>query len=595
MRSALRALKTAVATSLQADPRRYVSLVVLNTLAPLAVVLVAWWLKLLVDAAASGDAGGALAAAVGLGATGALGRLASWGSTRLFFPLKEYTGLYLDRRLIELSAGTAGLEHHERPEYLDQLELLRLESYVLAGGGNIAAAALAVLVQAVATGVLLASVNPVLLVVPLFALPSFWAGSKSEQLRQSALEDTADDLRLARHLFELATSPAPGKELRVFGLGDELVARHRRLWRNADHRLDAAGRRGLVWTLIGWVFFALGYAGAIVVVVVDAVAGRVTLGGVVLALALLARVNLQVAAAVGTTTALARMMKVARRYLWLVDYAAAARSRLGKGTPVRQTLAEGIELQGVGFRYPDSDADVLVDVDLVLPAGATVALVGENGAGKTTLVKLLCRFYDPTAGRILVDGTDLADIDVEEWRSRLAAGFQDFARFELVAREAVGVGDLPYVDDASVVEQALTRAASSELSSSLADGLETRLGPSFEGGTELSGGQWQKLALARAMMRTRPLLLVLDEPTASVDAETEHSLFERYAGAARQLGAETGAITVLVSHRFSTVRMAQLIVVVDGGRVVEAGSHAELVAAGGLYAELHELQARSYR
>ncbi len=591
----LRALGTAVATSFRADPQRWVAVVVLNALSSLAVIMLAWWLKLLVDSAASANASDALVAAVGLGVTGALGRLAGSSATHLMFPLKEHTGFYLDRRLIELSAGIAGLEHHERPEYLDQMELLRSEGYALSGGGNTAAGALAVLVQATATSVLLASVNPLLLAVPVFAVPSFWAGSRAERLRQGALKHTADDIRLARHLFELATSPGPAKELRVFGLGDELLRRHQVLWQGSERSLDAAGRRGLVWTLAGWSLFALGYAGAVVVAVGDAVAGTVTVGSVVLALALLARINQQVAGAVGTYTTLARMTAVAGHYLWLVDYARAAAYGGGRHLPAPERLVEGIELQGVSFRYPGSDTDVLVDVDLMLPAGATVALVGDNAAGKSTLVKLLCRFHEPTAGTIRVDGVDLADIDVETWRARLAAGFQDFARLELLVREAVGVGDLPLLDDVVAVETALDRAASSDLAPTMPNALDTKLGGSFEGGTGLSGGQWQKLALARAMMRSRPLLLVLDEPTASVDAETEHSLFKRYAGAASAVGGENGGITVLVSHRFSTVRMAQLIVVMDGGQVVEAGSHDELVARGGLYAELYELQARSYR
>ncbi len=591
----VRAAYTAVSTSFRADPRRSVAVAVLNTLSSLSLVVLAWWLKLLVDAAASADASEALVAAMGLGTTAAIGRLAGSGATRLIFPLKEHTGLYLDLRLIELSAGTVGLEHHERPEYLDQMELLRSEGHVLCGGGTTAASALAVIVQATATGALLASVNPLLLAVPVFAVPSFWTGSRAERLRQRALDNTADDLRLTRHLFELTTSSGPAKELRVFGLGDALLRRHQVLWQGIDSSLDSAGWRGLAWTLAGWSLFALGYAGAVTVVVGDAIAGTVTVGSVVLALALLARINQQVAGAVGTYTSVARMVKVAERYLWLVDYARAARDRADHLVPAPERLVQGIELQDVRFRYPDSDTDVLVDVNLTLPAGATVAFVGDNGAGKSTLVKLLCRFYQPTTGTIRVDGIDLADIDVDGWRARLAAGFQDFARLELLAREAVGVGDLPLLDDVVAVEDALGRAGSSDLARSLPDGLDTKLGGSFEGGTQLSGGQWQKLALARAMMRSRPLLLVLDEPTASVDAETEHALFERYAGAASAASAETGGITVLVSHRFSTVRMAELIVVVDRGRVTEVGRHDELVAKGGLYAELHELQARSYR
>jgi ATP-binding cassette subfamily B protein len=232
-----------------------------------------------------------------------------------------------------------------------------------------------------------------------------------------------------------------------------------------------------------------------------------------------------------------------------------------------------------------------------------VALVGENGAGKTTLVKLLCGLYQPSPGRLLVDGVDLRRLDVETWRSRTAAGFQDFARFMLLVRESVGVGDVRSVEDVAAVAAALERAHAADVVADLPHGLETQLGRYFRPGVgqaaasalALSGGQWQKLALGRAMMRPEPLLLVLDEPTAALDAPSEHALFERYAGAARRSAAANGGITVLVSHRFSTVRMADLIVVMEQGRVVAIGSHAQLTAQGGLYAELYELQARAYR
>jgi ATP-binding cassette subfamily B protein len=230
-----------------------------------------------------------------------------------------------------------------------------------------------------------------------------------------------------------------------------------------------------------------------------------------------------------------------------------------------------------------------------------VAVVGENGAGKTTLVKLLCKLYEPTAGRILVDGAPLSRMRAEEWRSRLAGAFQDFFRFEFVARQSVGLGDVPRVDDQAAVSAAVGRAGAEDVVARLPAGLETQLGPTWPGGVEVSFGQWQKLALARGFMRDKPLLLVLDEPTAALDAETEHALFERYAAAARggtraaagEGGA--GAITILVSHRFSTVRMADLIVVLDGARVAQVGSHEELMAKGGPYAELYGIQAAAYR
>ena len=253
----------------------------------------------------------------------------------------------------------------------------------------------------------------------------------------------------------------------------------------------------------------------------------------------------------------------------------------------------------MSFAYPGTDRLVLDSVDLELPVGSVVALVGENGAGKTTLVKLLCKLYEPTAGRILVDGAPLARMRTEEWRSRLAGAFQDFFRFELPARHSVGVGDVRHLDDRGSVAMAVERAGADDVVARLPQGLETQLGPTWPGGVEVSFGQWQKLALARGFMRAEPLLLVLDEPTAALDAETEHALFERYAAAARggtkASGDGGGGITVLVSHRFSTVRMADLIVVLDGSRVAQVGSHEALMAKGGPYAELYGIQAAAYR
>jgi ATP-binding cassette subfamily B protein len=257
-------------------------------------------------------------------------------------------------------------------------------------------------------------------------------------------------------------------------------------------------------------------------------------------------------------------------------------------------LRDGIVVRQVSFAYPGSGRAVLDRVSLRLPAGKVVALVGENGAGKTTVIKLLSGFYRPDSGQILVDGVDLAQLPPHEWRRRVSAAFQDFAQLEFTAGETVGVADLPRLDDPAAVGAALARAGATSVVDGLPQGLGTQLGTRWEGGVDLSGGQWQKLALARGLMRDDPLLVVFDEPTAALDAQTEHALFERFAAAARA-GSAHGTVTLLVSHRFSTVRMADLIVVLDGGRVLESGSHAELMAAGGLYAELYRLQSRAYR
>jgi energy-coupling factor transporter ATP-binding protein EcfA2 len=254
----------------------------------------------------------------------------------------------------------------------------------------------------------------------------------------------------------------------------------------------------------------------------------------------------------------------------------------------------GSKARDVTFGYPGTERAVLSSLTVTLAAGCTVALVGDNGSGKTTLVKLLLGMYQPDQGRIEVDGTPLTALDPDAWRARCTAAFQDFSQFNLAAVESVGLADLPRLDDEPAAVAALDRAGAGDLPGQLPDGLATYVGTAFTGGTGLSGGQWQKLALGRAMRATDPLLVVLDEPTASLDAPSEHALFERYAAAARD-GAATGTVTVLVSHRFSTVRMADLIIFMDEGRAVEIGSHEDLLASGGRYAELFGLQADAYR
>jgi ATP-binding cassette subfamily B protein len=253
-------------------------------------------------------------------------------------------------------------------------------------------------------------------------------------------------------------------------------------------------------------------------------------------------------------------------------------------------LRDGITLAGVTFSY--GGPPVLHDIDLRLPAGATVALVGDHGSGKTTLVKLLCGFQRPTTGAITVDGTSLAETDPESWRERVTSAFQDFSRFPFLAGEAVGVGNLAQMHD---IAEAADKGGATQVFARLPEGDQTRLGKALGDGVELSGGQWQKIALSRAFMRSTPLLAVLDEPTAALDAAGEYEVYQRYAEAARQWQRATGGITLLVSHRFATIRMADLIVVLDHGRIIEHGTHAELIDRAGRYAHLYELQASAYQ
>jgi len=320
---------------------------------------------------------------------------------------------------------------------------------------------------------------------------------------------------------------------------------------------------------------------------------RASAASVLLVLAAGARLSAYIGATVGEIGFLRGFwMDGSRRLAWLEDYAASV-AALGD-LPVPAVLQKGIRLEHVSFAYPGTSRVVLDDVSVMLPAGKVIAIVGENGAGKTTLVKLLSKMYEPSSGAIFVDDTPLARMPAHEWRAQLAGAFQDFFRFEFRAGHTVGLGDVPRLDNEPAVATAVDRAGAGDVVARLTSGLDTQLGPTWPGGVELSFGQWQKLALARGFMRDQPLLLVLDEPTAALDAETEHALFERYASAAR--GASAGArITILVSHRFSTVRMADLIIVLDGARLVEVGTHEELMARSGQYAELYSLQAAAYR
>lgn len=594
MNRTLRNLSTVVSIGFKADPPRAIGAFILTTINSLTTVSFALWLTRLTDGAVNSDKSAVWQGVMGMVVTMVVFQITNWLSFNMRNTLMEKTSWIMDRRLIEMSAGIPGLEHHERPDYITELELLRQDRHQLAFTLGSLVNNLDILVQMLGTMFVLSRLHSILLLLPVFAIPSVAIAARAVRVQQTAMEESRELGRAADHLFELSTTPGPAKETRIFSLAGPLVQRHSSAWDSVDKQVTRASLKVAWLTTLGWTIFALGYTAGMAFVVKLAVDGRTSPGGVLLAFTLGAQVNQQVGQAVGGVSWLMRNLKTVGRYVWLQEYTAAA---LGKDPGLLSPpdkLKQGIELRDVSFKYPGTESYVLKDVNLVFPAGSTVAVVGDNGAGKTTLIKLLCRFYRPTEGQILADGQDIDQFLPEQWRSRMSAGFQDFARFEFHAGEVVGVGDIPRIAEAATVQRALERGGATDVIMRLPNGLETQLGKSFDEGVELSGGQWQKLALGRSMMRD-PLLLVLDEPTASLDANTEHSLFERFAAASYRAAKTSGAITVLVSHRFSTVRMADTIVVVEGGRVLEVGSHAELLERKGLYADLFELQARAYR
>ncbi len=578
------------------EPGMMLGAFALSQLAALPDALLALWLKLLGEGVLQGSRRLLVVAALGLGASATATWILSTVSTRVQRRFRDKVTIALEAHVARLQASVATIAHQERREYLDRLSVLRNQVFVLDHMYmSLFSTCGWILRLGVVVGLLL-SIHPALALLAVFALPAVLTSTWRPGVERAAEERCASASRLALHLFTTATTAAPGKEVRVTRIGPRLVRDRRRAWERWYGPVSAARWGSALWHALAWAIFGTAYVGAIVFVSSFL---RAPTGDVLLVLVAGGRLSAYVGATVGEIGFLRGIwLDGSRRLAWLEDYAASLVAPAGVPAPAR--LREGIRLEAVSFAYPGTERLVLDSVSLDLPAGAVVALVGENGAGKTTLVKLLAKLYEPTTGRILVDGVPLGRMRADEWRARLAGAFQDFFRFELLARQSVGVGDVTRLDDRPAVTAAVGRAGAGDVVTRLPAGLDTQLGPTWPGGVEISFGQWQKLALARGFMRDEPLLLVLDEPTAALDAETEHALFDRYAAAARgpvrQPGdGRDGGITILVSHRFSTVRMADLIVVLDGARVAQVGSHEELMARGGPYAELYRIQAAAYR
>jgi ATP-binding cassette subfamily B protein len=574
------------------EPGLMLTAFVLALLAALPDALIAWWLKLLGEGLLGHDGRRVMLAAIALGVSAAATWLLRTVSTRVQRRFRDRVTIALEAHVARLQASVATIAHHERPEVLDRLAVLRDQIFVLDHLYMSVFSTCGWILRLGVTLALLVSIHPALALLAVFALPPVLTSTWRPAVERAAYERGAPASRRAAHLFNLATTAAPGKEVRVTGIGERLARERREAWERWYGPVSAARRGSAAWHTLAWAVFGGAWAGAVVFVSAGL---RASAGDVLLVLAAGARLSQYIGATVGEIGFLRGIwMDGSQRLAWLEDYAASLVADADQPVPAR--LDAGIRLDRVSFAYPGTVRLVLDDVSLELPAGAVVALVGENGAGKTTLVKLLAKLYEPTAGAILVDGQPLARMRADAWRERLAGAFQDFFRFELPARQSIGVGDVPRIDEDSAVVHAVERAGAADVVARWPAGLDTQLGPTWPGGVDVSFGQWQKLALARGFMRDHPLLLVLDEPTAALDAETEHALFERYAAAAhRDAATEDGRITLLVSHRFSTVRMADLIVVLDGARLVEAGTHEDLMARGGPYAELYGIQAAAYR
>ncbi len=402
----------------------------------------------------------------------------------------------------------------------------------------------------------------------------------------------SQEWRRLTYLEQVLANDEHAKEVKLFSLGPPLLARYRAL----AAQLFSEDRRVAIRRAIGQSLSLVATAafyGAYVVVALAAARGQMTVGNLTLYVVAFRQGQQAFQAVLGSLGGIYEQNLYMSNLFEFLGADASGDTRTntgaGTGTSTSQGTGEGLEVDHVWFRYPGKAEWALQDVTLAVPRGSSLALVGENGAGKTTLVKLLTCLYEPTEGHIRLDGKDLRDWDEATLRARFGVVFQDFNQYQLAARDNVGLGSVEHLADSERIARASAEGGAAEVIAALPRGLDTQLGHWFKDGMELSGGQWQKIALSRAFMREEADILVLDEPTASLDAESEHHVFERFRALAR------GRTTIIISHRFPTVRRADRIVVLERGRVVEQGTHDELVAARGRYARMFELQASGYR
>ncbi len=491
-------------------------------------------------------------------------------------------------RIMEHSAKL-DLASFEDPVFYDKLERARVQATDRVSMLSAIGSLIQQFVTLASLAIALIWYSPLLfLYLVACVVPSFLGESHFAFLGYSLAFRLTPLRRELDYLRVLGTSRESAKEMKIFGLAPWLRERFSGLTGQLIDENRAMARRRLGWGAVFAIVGSLGYYGAYAWVVTQAVAGNITSVGTLQFL-----IN-SIAGAAGQIQAIfSTFAGIADQAVFLADllefFAVEPKIRSSEAAiPAPRPIQKGFEFENVSFRYPGAERLILKNLNFRIKPGERVALVGANGQGKTTLVKLMARLYDPSEGRVLLDGRDLREYDMQSLQHEIGVIFQDFVRFEMPARANIGVGRLEYIENEPRLQEAAHKSQADDVLRKLAGGLDQMLGRRFEGGVDLSGGEWQKFALARAYLRDAQVL-ILDEPTAALDAMAEYEVFQRFSELTE------GRMALLISHRFSTVRMADRIVVLDDGVIREQGTHKELVDHGGRYAEMFELQAANYR
>ncbi|SER39838.1 ABC transporter ATP-binding protein [Neolewinella agarilytica] len=485
-------------------------------------------------------------------------------------------------------AATLDLYQFEDADFYDKLERARqstsrrsiLLSQLLAQFQS--------LITLLVLGVSVIAFNPwLILLLVLAVLPSFIQENYFNQQKYSLTRSWTPERRELDYLRFIGASDVTAKEVKIFGLANFITDRFEELsmkyyYLNRNLSIRRAG-----WGAFFGGISSLTYYGAYVLIILQTINGQISVGTLTFLAGAFRRMQQ------GLQTILSRVATIGENALYLQDLFDFLKIRPGiadrsDAIPFPAKIKKGWVFENVSFRYPGAEKFAIEDLSFELPAGTKLALVGENGAGKTTLVKLLARLYEPTSGRILLDGRDLKEYRLAELRDNVGVIFQDFFRYQLTARENIAVGRIEELEEAARIEESAVKSLAAEVIDGLPEKYDQLLGRRFAGAMDLSGGQWQKIALARAYMRDAQLL-ILDEPTSALDARAEYEVFQRFTELI------SGKSAVLISHRFSTVRMADVILFLEFGKRLEMGSHEELIELGGRYAELFNLQARGYQ